>query len=131
MPVIGTAIQTMVCSSMGDLTSRLTMDFRFDYTQLRAVMPASHSDLRGTRITLGTLAIHPNLGGDPFNNSPTRLSATCTWDSGPEKNTLGGYAMTFNYTLGSANTLKDIVAYRNTTSTSPNSNVTGQGNLLG
>ncbi len=114
----------------GNLATNLLMDYRFDYSQLAAVMPASQIITAGSDYVT-YFGNSPNLGGDPFNNSPTRLSAMYLGVYGPEKNTEGGHSLNLEYDLSQGITLKNLVAYRHTTSSNPDTNTTGQGNLKG
>jgi iron complex outermembrane recepter protein len=114
----------------GELAPHLTMDYRFDYTKLEAVMPASQIITAGSNYVT-YFGNSPNVGGDPFNNSPTRLGAMYLGIYGPEKNTDGGHSLNLEYDVTPGMTLKNLVAYRDQKSSSPDSNVTGQGNLRG
>ena len=68
----------------GNLATNLLMDYRFDYSQLAAVMPASQIITAGSDYVT-YFGNSPNLGGDPFNNSPTRLSAMYLGVYGPKR----------------------------------------------
>lgn len=117
-------------SLYGDLTDRLSMQYRFDRTDLEGVMPASQVIYAGADYVtyFGNSAA---LGGEPFNISPDRIDQMYLGAFGPEKNESGGHSLALEYTVSDQLTIRNLVAYRDTLNKASNNNTTAQGALLG
>jgi iron complex outermembrane receptor protein len=114
----------------GDLTDRLSLQYRFDATKLDAVMPASQMVIAGQDI-LTYFGNSPALGGEPLNISPDRLDKMYMDVFGPESSDSYGHALTLEYEVSEALTIRNLAAYRESLNVAEENNTTGQGALLG
>jgi iron complex outermembrane receptor protein len=114
----------------GDLSSKLTMDYRADYTDHRAQEPYSQV-IAANPDVLSYFGKSPSYGGDPFNYNPyVRMSSAYAGDQPADHSVFGGHALTVQYEMDPAFSLKNILGYRST-AVNEYINITGQGNLLG
>ena len=114
----------------GDLGANLHLDYRADYTDHNAQEPFSQV-VAAVPDVLTYFGKSPSNGGDPFNYNPyARLSAAYAGDQPADHSLFGGHALTAQYDVNPALSLKDILGYRST-SVDEYINISGQGNLRG